>query len=232
MSESERFLRLLKDRIEAHGTSERRFEDDFGLPKWSLRGILDKNRKQAPSIDKAKQICDALGLAFYIGPKDTAQAAGFSEPPAVFELDEPKAAQFILLDPLPGDGIFFVQPAFRVLQDLDAGTYCMVEPAAPLRPGGLIYIENHRGEVNIGRYHGTNDQDWPIVHTHGGEMVSEWNPDHVTRILPITWTGWTPPPWTDPVIRQPDCIRELDLAKNQIADLQGKLDRIKEVFRP
>lgn len=68
MREGERFRQMLKEMIDARGTSERRFEDDFKLPKWSLRGILDPKRAQVPSIDKAKEICDALGLEFYIGP--------------------------------------------------------------------------------------------------------------------------------------------------------------------
>ena len=35
---------------------------------WSLRGILDPARKQSPSVDRAAEICRAVGLEFYIGP--------------------------------------------------------------------------------------------------------------------------------------------------------------------
>ena len=44
----------------------RTFESQVGLKPWSLRGIAGR-RKQAPSVDKAEEICRALGLEFYIG---------------------------------------------------------------------------------------------------------------------------------------------------------------------
>ena len=38
-----------------------------------------------PSVDRANEICDALGLEFYIGPtrRDPVEAIGFSEPTPV-----------------------------------------------------------------------------------------------------------------------------------------------------
>lgn len=54
----------------------RRFEEMHGLKPWALRGLLDPDRRQSPSIEKAKEICDALGLEFYIGPPRLAPDAG------------------------------------------------------------------------------------------------------------------------------------------------------------
>ena len=54
--------------LKAEGIGARRFEEKHKLKKWSLRGFLDPERNQSPSVDRAKEICDALGLEFYIGP--------------------------------------------------------------------------------------------------------------------------------------------------------------------
>ena len=53
----------------------RRFETVNGLKPWSLRGLLDNRRQQVPSVDRAAEICEALGLEFYIGPPREASLA-------------------------------------------------------------------------------------------------------------------------------------------------------------
>ncbi|WPY94712.1 S24 family peptidase [Limimaricola variabilis] len=73
----EELLRQFK----ASGLSQRRFESKLGLKEWSLRGLLDENMKQVPSLDKAQEVAEALGLEFYIGPK----RAAFSEHELVAE---------------------------------------------------------------------------------------------------------------------------------------------------
>jgi SOS-response transcriptional repressor LexA len=55
-------------RYEESGLSQRRFERSLGLREWSLKGMLDKSAPRVPSIDIAKEVADALGLDFYIGP--------------------------------------------------------------------------------------------------------------------------------------------------------------------
>lgn len=65
---SDQIRRAILDRMSAENIGARRFEETLGLKKWALRGILDPERKQAPSVDRAKEIVEALGLEFYIGP--------------------------------------------------------------------------------------------------------------------------------------------------------------------
>lgn len=60
---------LVEDAMKAEGVGARRFEELRGLKPWALRGLLDPERKQSPSIDKAKEIADALGLELYLGPR-------------------------------------------------------------------------------------------------------------------------------------------------------------------
>ncbi len=54
--------------VSASGGGARRFEYSHGLAKWSLRGLLDAVRPQSPSIDRAAEICKAVGLELYVGP--------------------------------------------------------------------------------------------------------------------------------------------------------------------
>ena len=46
----------------------RNLEKRLGLKKWSLRGLMDSDKPQTPSVEKAAEICRALGLELYIGP--------------------------------------------------------------------------------------------------------------------------------------------------------------------
>lgn len=59
----------------------RRFERARGLPAWALRGILDPHRGQIPSVDRAADICAALGLELRICAPDSEPA----EPPPPLE---------------------------------------------------------------------------------------------------------------------------------------------------
>ena len=90
---SEQIRHAVREALAAAGVGARRFESAHGLRPWALRGILDPSREQAPSVDRAAEICAALGLTLSIGPAagsrasdgdDTARAAAESlrEPPA------------------------------------------------------------------------------------------------------------------------------------------------------
>ena len=65
---SEQIRRAVHKALAAAGVGARRFEAAQGLRPWALRGILDPARRQAPSVDRAAEICAALGLALSIGP--------------------------------------------------------------------------------------------------------------------------------------------------------------------
>ncbi len=58
----------IRESLIRSGAGARTLESKLGLKPWSLRGILDRRRPQVPSVDRAFEICQALGLEFYIGP--------------------------------------------------------------------------------------------------------------------------------------------------------------------
>ena len=65
---SEQLRQAIQDVLTKSKMGARSFELKHGLRKWALRGLLDPVRRQSPSVDKAKELCEALGLEFYIGP--------------------------------------------------------------------------------------------------------------------------------------------------------------------
>ena len=56
---------LISGEIERQGTNAFRLAADSGLPQNAVRYLLDRRRIHAPRLI---QICDALGLEFYVGP--------------------------------------------------------------------------------------------------------------------------------------------------------------------
>ena len=78
---SDQIRRAVQDALAAAGVGARRFETAHGLRPWTLRGILDPARRQAPSVDRAAEICAALGLALSIGPSGDSRASGGAEDP-------------------------------------------------------------------------------------------------------------------------------------------------------
>lgn len=198
-----------------------------GVPVSVIRSAVDGRNLTYNSL---RLLSGILGWTVRIGPPAGAEesASGFAHAPKVFQFNEPAQSGWGVLDPLPGDSVFIVQPDFRVLDDLPAGTYCLVEPEAPLRIGDLVYIEDHRGCVNLGRYHGKSDRGWHHVLSHGGTMVSDWNPDHLRRIAPITWTGWTPPPFVTADTAPSPPRRDTARITARIEHLAKELDALKE----
>ena len=72
MTAQKQFKDLVAKTVEALKTNSFALEKQHGLPADASRGRMRKKegmRKEAgTSLNRAKQICDALGLEFYIGP--------------------------------------------------------------------------------------------------------------------------------------------------------------------
>ncbi len=68
MVPSEQIRKAIRKALSKERVGVRRFEIAHGLRRWCLRGLLDPNRPQIPSVDRAAEICDALGLELYVGP--------------------------------------------------------------------------------------------------------------------------------------------------------------------
>lgn len=71
---SERIRAAVRDALDGAAMGAWRFERARGLRPWTLRGLIDPKRKQAPSVDQAAEICDELGLELRIAPRGEAPA--------------------------------------------------------------------------------------------------------------------------------------------------------------
>ena len=123
---SEQIRHAVREALAAAGVGARRFEAAHGLRPWTLRGILDPTREQAPSVDRAAEICAALGLTLSIGPSDGARAeagdgasgaaaASLREPPGAGWNDALEAA---LPEAVPVQGLEgAVQALVRMVAD-------------------------------------------------------------------------------------------------------------------
>ncbi len=60
------FRKLVKEQIDLNKSSAIREANAAGLKRDAIRSVL---RGRVPSVDRAAEICDALGLEFYIGPQ-------------------------------------------------------------------------------------------------------------------------------------------------------------------
>ena len=102
---------LIRDAVKKSGMGLRRFEKAHNLKPWTLHGLLDPARKQKPSLDRAAEICRALGLEFYIGPpRDDGVVPRKDEVPVAVEITQ-------LLD-LPRDAT--VEAAVKAIEMLIA----------------------------------------------------------------------------------------------------------------
>ncbi len=136
----------------------RRLEKERGLRPWALHGLLDPARQQSPSLDRAAEICTALGLQIHIGrsreeetPSKVDQARSTvalesvrsSDPLARKRLRDletgAKALNQLVLDaggqPFPGSPVVTASDEVR---DLPGIRWVEVRPLAAAAGGGAV----------------------------------------------------------------------------------------------
>lgn len=59
---------LVEQRLKALNTNAFAFEKAHGFPADALRSVLRGGKKAGTAINRAQEICRALGLEFYVGP--------------------------------------------------------------------------------------------------------------------------------------------------------------------
>lgn len=83
MEHAERTLaQQVAARLDALDTNAFAFERLHGLPADAVRSILRGGKKSGTTLNKAQEVCEALGLEFYIGPPRDRTA-----PPPTIPLD-------------------------------------------------------------------------------------------------------------------------------------------------
>ncbi len=62
------FDEIVRARLKELGKTAFAVEQESDLPADAIRNVLRSTKKEGPSLARAKELCDALGLDFYIGP--------------------------------------------------------------------------------------------------------------------------------------------------------------------
>lgn len=62
------FSELVRLRLTELNTNAFSVEQEKGLPRDAIRNVLRSEKNSGPTLTRAKEIADALGLDFYIGP--------------------------------------------------------------------------------------------------------------------------------------------------------------------
>lgn len=66
------FVEMIERRLKALNTNAFSAEKRANLPPDAIRNVIRSEKRSGPTLGRAKEICDALGLEFYIGPpRDT-----------------------------------------------------------------------------------------------------------------------------------------------------------------
>lgn len=98
---SARLRRIVGDALSGSGMGQRRLEAAMSLPRWALRGLMDPTRQQSPSIDRAAEICSALGYELVIRPRGEGPRDGVDSYSALRNTSRPRPADPPLRPPAP-----------------------------------------------------------------------------------------------------------------------------------
>ena len=163
------FADAVNARLEELGRNAFAVEKAGGLPVDAIRSVIRDDEKRAvPRISRAKEICDLLGLEFYIGPPREITPApevdlDGSRFATVARHDASASAGggFVNFDEAPIDHLAFskmwlmqngIQPGASVL--INARGQSM-EPS--IYDGDLVMIDRRKREVRNGRIYVYND---------------------------------------------------------------------------
>lgn len=69
----------MAQRLKALNTNPFAVETSAGLPEDTIRSILRGLKKSGTTLNKAKAVCDALGIDFYLGHRRPPEPVGFVE---------------------------------------------------------------------------------------------------------------------------------------------------------
>jgi hypothetical protein len=158
----ETLKQLVAQRLKALDTNAFAVETATGLPEDTIRSILRGLKKSGTTLNKAKAVCDALGIEFYLGPRRPPQPVG------VLEMDGDSFARISVHDAWLSAGPGFSNGEAAVIDHLVFGKSWLrkmgVKPetaamarvsgdsmAPGIQSGDLVMVDTSRQDVPIHR---------------------------------------------------------------------------------
>lgn len=167
------FADLVKARLEELGRKPATAEKEAGLAPDTIRNVLRSSSKSGPHFSTAKQIAEALGLEFYIGPPrelgkaklpyrnkwqfsktSTLPHIGFAKCGIDGWADETHVATPIpapegLNDP---DAFYVTAKGQSMLPEgIRDGWLCLVSPATSYKEGDRVWLKDRQGKQALKR---------------------------------------------------------------------------------
>ncbi len=198
------FAEAVRRRLAERGQSQYRAAVDSGLPQDAIRAVLNGH---VPRLNRAEQICRALGLELHIGPSRDVQVEAdgaessrpltrfdpsvqlpvrvLSQPsPEVFlmeseEADRTRPAPVDLDDPQAFYALFHGHS--MVPAGIGPADLCLVSPCAKLEPGQRIWLRDRKGREGL---------RWLIRLTAAAYEVAAWEapkPNGHQDLIPERW---------------------------------------------
>ncbi|MBT2131195.1 S24 family peptidase [Aliiroseovarius lamellibrachiae] len=175
MTQQEHFKNLVEKAVEALRSNAFAVEKAHGLPADAIRGVLRKKKDGAKeagtSLNRAREICDALDLELYIGPpREIAPVTEASIDDKVFAMIERLEGHVaagdgcINMDGDPIDHLAFTQEWLR-RSGITAGSCFLIsvkgdsmEPR--ISDGDLVMIDKRKRAIRNGKVYAFNDGDF------------------------------------------------------------------------
>ncbi len=166
------FAEAVRRRLEERGQSRYRAAVNSGLPQDAIRSVLNGH---VPRLNRAEQICRALGLELYIGPaRDVQVEADGAEPSRPLTRFDPNIQLPVRVLSPPAPGVHPTEseeedrtrPAPVDLDDpqafyvsyygcsmvpagIGSADFCLVSPCAKLEPGQRIWLRDRKGREGL-----------------------------------------------------------------------------------
>lgn len=190
------FAELVAERLKALGTTAFAVEKAHGLPPDAVRNVLRGAKKSGTPLNRAREICDALDLELYFGPK-----RDLSVPPPAVEIGGEDFATIKRVAAEASAGLGMVNGEVEVIGSMafrrdwlrdrgikpDKAVLVSVtgDSMAPrIKPGDLVLVDLARTDIANGQPYVFTDIDGETrlkrLHRLGKRtlaIVSD-NPDH------------------------------------------------------
>ena len=198
------FAEAVRRRLAERGQSKFRAAVNSGLPQDAIRSVLNGH---VPRLNRAEQICRALGMELHIGPSREVQVeADGTEPSRPLTRFDPSVQLPVRVLSQPSPDVFLMEskeqdqtrPAPLDLDDpqafyvsyhgysmvpagIGSADLCLVSPCAKLEPGQRIWLRDRKGRDGL---------RWLIRLTAATYEVAAWEapkPNGHQDLVPERW---------------------------------------------
>ena len=164
------FIKAVREQLAARNLSARAAAANANLPERSVQGVLEGH---LPSIERASEICEALGLEFSVGPPRapaTLQESrldrfdpgvnlpvrGWARCSIFGHLEDerkfPERLMPVGVRERDADSFYAVALGVSMAPEgIGPGDFCLVSPNTPLQVGSRVWLKDRQGRATIKR---------------------------------------------------------------------------------